>query len=170
VRFRPTGGAASWASVLDVMNAEIDLIKTSPCEFDPFPETYRCELSRPKPNSSIGCSRNSSDPSYSNTWMEVFCWLLVASVRACFRSTAMSLSGTCLLRLRPTAQERSPLSVAGRNAVYEYLEAMYEFATGFDTSQDCRQVAKNMMKRQEHVIRRNQGRFSLLIRASSDSK
>jgi hypothetical protein len=58
-------------------------------------------------------------------------------------------------------------STRARSAVYGYLTAVYEFAVGFKTAVGCRRVAKQMAKQKGYVVREDQDRFSLLIRATS---
>lgn len=58
-------------------------------------------------------------------------------------------------------------STRDRYAVYGYLTAVYRFAFDFETSLDCKRVAKRMAERKEHLVRRNQDRFGLLILATS---
>jgi hypothetical protein len=63
------------------------------------------------------------------------------------------------------AQYRSTRS---RNAVYGYLTEVYRFGMNFEASKDCVKVGKRMITKKGLARHKPFGRFSLLVRATSD--
>lgn len=56
-----------------------------------------------------------------------------------------------------------------RTAVYDYLDAVYDFVRGFERSTDCMRVARAMAKGAGHPKRSDQDEFGLIIIATSDT-